>query len=377
MPAGKIARSALVCAGLALFAAVRVRGRRAARAVGQREAGSAHPRQVHLVRLRDRRYLRVEGVLRRGVRLGFPFDRIRHRPLHADREPRPQHRRAAFPSRRPGLGARQPLDLAVVGGRPRGRGALRRDARRQGHRRADGVRRPRHPCALPRRRRRRSSACSSPTRATRPTAPPWPASSSGSTFSRATRRRRRSSIAASSDTTSPSGRRRRRARASCSRPAAPRGRSSLRCPRRSRRPDGCRSSRWTTSRRRWAGRPRTAARSCSRPGPTTSAAMSPSSPTRKGGVVGIVNQTEALKKGPAQMKPQRQSRKSRARRFAPRSSSPSRSRPAARAIATTTAAATTSASARCTAPTTARTTAAGTGARFYGGAVVIDLGPDY
>ena len=101
---------------------------------------------------------------------------------------------------------------------------------------------------------------------------------------------------------------------------------------------------------------------CSRPGPTTSAAMSPSSPTLRGRARPR-EPDRSLEERTRQMKPHRQSRTVSTHgdlRRIPRS--PSRSPPAAQPIATTTAAATTSAFARCTARTTVRTTAAGTGA---------------
>jgi predicted enzyme related to lactoylglutathione lyase len=50
----------------------------------------------------------------------------------------------------------QPLAVAALGRRPGASGALRRNARRQGRRSADDVRRPRHARAFPRQRRRRS-----------------------------------------------------------------------------------------------------------------------------------------------------------------------------------------------------------------------------
>ena len=120
----------------------------------QREAGSVAAGQVHLVRRRHRRPRRVGSILWRRVRMDLPGGRDRRAPLHADPQPRPQHRRAAGPPARRRRHARRALDRADVGGRSGPCGQLRRGAGRQGAGAARPLRGARHACAVPRQRGR-------------------------------------------------------------------------------------------------------------------------------------------------------------------------------------------------------------------------------
>ena len=199
------------------------------------------------------------------------------------------------------------MDLLDVGGGGAGCTRPRRSARpRQGHRHADGIRRPRHPCAVPRWRRRAVRRLKSDTGD-----PPDGPLVAGEflwldIFTRDPKKAAEF-IAVLPDTTSASRTQRRRPRASRSRLAASRGQWSCRCRRRSRRLDGFRSSRWTTLRRQYAGRRRTAARSNSRPGPDYFGGHVAVIADPQGGVLGIVEADGRPKrKGTREMRPHRQ-----------------------------------------------------------------------